>query len=152
MEPWMVKRRRAMRVGSRMTVLLSRLTGGRFISKLAPKEAPPVFLLTTTGRKSGKPRTVALSYMTDDGGVPITVGTHGGLPNEPAWVLNLRADPKATMQADGKTTPISAEFLEGTEWSQRWERIIDEYPLYKDALATANRDVPIIRLHPRNKD
>lgn len=151
MEPWMVKRRRAMRVGSRMTVLLSRLTGGRFISNLAPKAAPPVFLLTTTGRKTGKQRTVALSYLTDEDGYPITVGTYGGLPTEPAWVLNLRADPIGTMRVDGKETPVLAEFLQAGESSEMWERIINEYPLYEDALATANRDVPIIRLRPRQE-
>lgn len=137
-----------MRIGSKMTVLLSGVTGGRFISKLAPKAAPPVFLLTMTGRRSGKPRTVALSYLRDENGVPITVGTHGGLPTEPAWVLNLRADPEASMLVDGVKTFVSAEFL-GDEWSQMWERIIDQYPLYEDALATTNRDVPIIRLHPQ---
>ncbi len=41
MEPWMRKRRRACRTGSRMTVTVSRVTGGRFISKMKPKQAPP---------------------------------------------------------------------------------------------------------------
>ncbi len=152
MEPWMRKRRRACRTGSRMTVTVSRVTGGRFISKMKPKQAPPVFLLTTTGRRSGKPRTVALSYMKDEDETPITVGTYGGLPTEPAWVLNLRASPEAVMQVDGNKTPVTASFIEGDEWSSTWDRILTEYPLYKDALATVDRDVPIIRLHPRQHD
>ena len=121
-----------MRIGARMTTVVGRVFGGRFISGMKPKEAPPVFLLTTVGRKSGKPRTVALSQMTDEEGVPITVGTYGGLPTEPAWVLNLRHNPDAVMQIRNEKTPIRAEFLEGDEWTSTWERILDNYPLYKD--------------------
>ncbi len=135
-----------MRVGSRMTIMFGRVFGGRFISGMSPKGAPPVFLLTTVGRKSGKPRTVSLSYMTDEEGTPITVGTYGGLPTEPAWVLNLRDNSDAVMQVRGEKTPVRAEFLEGDEWASTWERIVDRYPLYKDPLSTANRDIPIIRL------
>jgi deazaflavin-dependent oxidoreductase (nitroreductase family) len=147
-EPWMRRRRRAMRLGTRLTILFSRLTGGRFISKMAPRGAPPVFLLTTTGRRSGQPRTVPLSLLRDDAGHAITTGTHGGLPTEPAWVLNLRADPAAVMEIDGDSTPVVAEFVEGDEWSELWDRIRTEYPIYEDPLSTANRDVPLIRLVP----
>jgi len=105
-----------------------------------------VFLLTTVGRKSGEPRTVSLSHMTDEEGIPITVGTYGGLPTEPAWVLNLRDNSDAVMQVRDQKTPVRAEFLEGDEWASTWERIVDRYPLYEDPLSTANRDIPIIRL------
>lgn len=147
-EPWMHRRRRAMRFGAKLTVLFGRVGKARFISKMAPRSAPPVFLLTTTGRKSGRARTVPLSRLSDEAGSLITVGTHGGLPTEPAWILNLRANPEAVVQIEGEERSVYAEFVEGDEWSALWERIVEEYPLYLDALATARRDVPIVRLHP----
>ena len=132
-----------------MTVMISRLTGGRLISGMAPSGAPPVFLLTTTGRRSGKDRTVPLSRLTDRSGALITVGTNGGLPTEPAWILNLRADPDAVVRVDGEERSVRAEFVQGDEWSDLWDRIKENYPIYEDALSTAERDVPIVRLLPR---
>jgi deazaflavin-dependent oxidoreductase (nitroreductase family) len=112
---------------------------------MTPKGAPPVFLLTTTGRRTGKPRTVALSYLTD-GDAQIVVGSYGGLPFEPAWVLNLRSKPEAVVQIGRDTFLASAHFVEGAEAGALWERILSEYPIYETPLKTANREIPIIRL------
>ncbi len=112
---------------------------------MGPKGAPPVFLLTTTGRRTGKPRTVTLSYLSD-GNAQIVVGTYGGLPFEPAWVLNLRSRPEAVVQIGRDTYPVSAHFVGGAEAEALWERILSEYPIYETPLKTANREIPIIRL------
>lgn len=135
----------ASRVGSKATVALSRLSGGRGIARMAPKDAPPVFLLTTTGRKTGKPRTVALSYLTD-GDDEYVVGSNGGLPYEPAWVLNLRDTPEAVAQIGTERFHVLADLVEGDEAERLWERILAEYPIYNTPRETANREIPIFRL------
>ena len=114
---------------------------------MSPADAPPVFLLTTTGRRTNRPRTVPLSYLTEDA-ASIVVGTNGGLPIDPAWILNLRNNPQALVQIGRDRIPVRAEFVDRAEADGLWKRIIAEYPIYRDALASANRDVPIVRLFP----
>jgi deazaflavin-dependent oxidoreductase (nitroreductase family) len=135
----------ASRLGSKVTVPLYRLFGGRVMSRMAPKGAPPVFLLTTTGRRTGQPRTVALSYLSD-GEDQLVVGSYGGLPFEPAWVLNLRETPEATVRIGRDEIPVSAQFVEGDAADRLWKRILDDYPIYEAPLETANREIPLIRL------
>lgn len=135
----------ASRLGSKVTVPLYRLLGGRVMSRMVPKGAPPVFLLTTTGRRTRKPRTVALSYLTDADD-QIVLGTYGGLPFDPAWILNLRETPRATVQIGRDEIPVSAQFVEGDEADQFWEKILAEYPIFEAPVKSANREIPMVRL------
>lgn len=135
-----------MRWSSRSTVPLYRLLGGRFAAKMSPKTAPPVFLLTTTGRRTGKSRTVALSYITDEDGI-IVVGSNGGLPTDPAWAANLRTNAQAVVQIGRKKTPLSARFVAGEEADRLRERISADWPdSYGMVFRTTERAIPIIRL------
>ena len=65
---------------------LYRVSGGRIGAHVA---GLPVLLLTTTGRQSGKRRTVPLGYYDDDGHALVVVGSKGGAPQHPAWYVNL---------------------------------------------------------------
>lgn len=60
----------------------------------------PVLLLTTTGRTSGKPRDVRLSYADRDGRYYV-VGSYAGEDRDPAWARNLAANPSATLSVGG---------------------------------------------------
>src|SRR5262249_60815396 len=69
---------------------------------------------TTGGRRSGRPRTVPLMYLDDDGYV--LVGSNGGAPRDPAWVLNLRAAPTATIEvAEGRVAVRAEEVVDEAE-------------------------------------
>ena len=57
-----------------------------------------VFLLTTTGAKSGEPRTIPLAY-SRDGETYVVTASKGGAPTHPAWYFNLLADPTATIKS-----------------------------------------------------
>ncbi len=138
----------SMRVMSRLTVPLFRLFKGRGASLMSPPNVPPVLLLTTTGRKTGQPRTVALSHFSD-GDEAVVVGSYGGLPVEPAWVLNLRANPAAFVETGPDRVAVCAEFLEPPESELVWERIVSNYPVYRKTRERANRDLPIVRLAHR---
>ena len=82
------------KIWTRMHVFLYRLTGGRFGSEMRGFK---VLLLTTTGRKSGKPRTTPLGYFDHEGGYVI-IASNGGLPSNPAWFYNLKANPRVDIQ------------------------------------------------------
>ncbi len=70
-----------------------RLTRGRVLGRVA---GMPVLLLTTTGRRSGRARTTPLTYF-EDGTDLVVVGSNGGEDQAPAWWLNLRDEPHATV-------------------------------------------------------
>jgi len=81
-------------------VALYRLTGGRIGGSVG--KGRRVLLLTTTGRQSGKPRTIPLVYGEDDGRMLLVASNWGG-PKHPPWYLNLVANPEVTVRADGQS-------------------------------------------------
>lgn len=70
----------------------------------------PTLLLRTTGRKTGQTRTSALVYATD-AGRHLVVGSNGGTRRDPAWILNLEADPNVTFQVGVRTRAATATVL-----------------------------------------
>ena len=76
--------------------------------------------VTTTGRRSGQPRSVILAYL-DDGPNLVTMAMNGWDPAEPGWWLNLQADPHATVQLTDGTRPVTARAATGAERPRLWE-------------------------------
>ncbi len=77
---------------------LLRVTRGRLFTRLGPGTQ---LLLITKGRKTGEPRSVALSYMRYAEGW-IVVASNAGENRHPAWWLNLLSDPSATVTVEGR--------------------------------------------------
>jgi deazaflavin-dependent oxidoreductase (nitroreductase family) len=124
-------------------VRMYRWLGGRFVNRATA--GMPVLLLTTTGRRTGKLRTVAVGHMREGDDV-IVAGTNGGLPPVPAWVLNLRARPEADVQIDRERFHARAEFMERRDRDEHWRRLVAAYPIYDQARRFAGREIPLIRL------
>ena len=125
-------------------VWIYRKLHGRFVNRFTA--GTPVLLVTTIGRHSGLARTVALGYLAD-GDAFIVAGTNGGKPALPAWLLNLQANPRATVEIDGKNITAKAEFLTGATWEQHWQRLVARYPIYAKAAHFADRQIPLVRLN-----
>jgi deazaflavin-dependent oxidoreductase (nitroreductase family) len=79
----------------------------------------PALLLTTTGRKSGLPRTHGLTYCRDRGDF-IVVASNGGSERPPAWLLNLQADPKVKVRVGRQVMDAIARVADAEEQSQLW--------------------------------
>ncbi len=77
----------------------------------------PVLDVTTTGRKSGRPRTSHLISVPIDGNLAL-LGTNFGQPATPAWVLNLEADPKATVRFRDRSASVVARPASEAEFVQ----------------------------------
>ena len=75
-------------------VFLYNVSDGRIGGKMGKV---PVLLLTTTGRKTGKQRTLPLVYIMDDSDYVITASA-GGADKHPSWFFNIRSNPQATIQ------------------------------------------------------
>jgi deazaflavin-dependent oxidoreductase (nitroreductase family) len=125
-------------------VWLYRKLGGRWVDRATVGGAPVLFV-TTTGRRSRQPHTVAVGHLRDGDGV-IVAGTNGGKPALPSWIHNLRANPSATVELGRERFSARAEFLEGEEWERHWGRLVKAFPIYDQARRFSGRKIPLVRL------
>ena len=133
---------RAVRAWTRVHRWVYRHTDGKILSRMRGR---PTLLLTTTGRRSGRPHTVPLPY-TADGDTMVVIGSDSGAARHPAWVLNLIADPRVTVQYLADSGPAKAEILADDERTAMWDRINAEAPWYAGYQQRTNREIPLIRL------
>jgi len=103
--------------------------------------------LTTTGRSSGQQRTVTLYAWPDDDRLVI-VGSKGGAAHDPAWVLNLRADPRATVTTGKTERDVRAREAHGLERERLWELVTDAFPMYRSYQRKTERVIPLFVLEP----
>jgi deazaflavin-dependent oxidoreductase (nitroreductase family) len=93
-----------------------RATGGKVAGRMFKS---PVLLLNTTGRKSGAERTTPLLYLQDGEDIAI-VASNGGARQHPAWYLNLRANPEATVEIGDRKLRVRAEQASPEEKERLW--------------------------------
>jgi F420H(2)-dependent quinone reductase len=132
------------RLVGRIQGVLYRLSGGRLFGRVGKVK---VLLLTTTGRRSGKRRTVPLLYV-PDGERYLIVASQGGHDTHPAWYLNLRANTAATMQLGSRTVDVTATELDAAERERLWPTLVAAYPAWSDYRGRTARDFPVIVLTP----
>jgi deazaflavin-dependent oxidoreductase (nitroreductase family) len=121
---------------------LMRLSGGRFALTLGL----PTLLLTTTGRKSGEPRSTPLLYLEHEDGMAI-IGTSFGSTSHPAWYLNLMANPEAEVLLDGEEFPVRAREATDEERTVLWDRATRTYSGFEQYKGrVGERSIPILVL------
>ena len=120
-----------------------RMTGGRVGGHLM---GLPVVLLTTTGRKTGKARTVPLMTL-PDGDHFVIIASNNGAPTHPAWFNNLAANPEVTVEARGRKFVALAEIAKGDERTRLWNAVATKVPRYDGYKAKAgDREIPVVVL------
>jgi len=108
-------------------------------------------LLTTTGRRTGEPRTSALIFGRD-GDRYLVIGSMGGAPRHPAWYLNLAAHPEATIQVRDQTIPVVAHTAPPDEKHRLWALMQALWPNYATYQERTTRDIPVVVLTPADPD
>lgn len=107
--------------------------------------------LTTTGRRSGRERSVILGYF-DDGPNLVTLAMNGWGAAEPAWWLNLQAHPEATIDLAGGRRAVRGRAATGDERSRLWARW-REFDRNLDALAARRPgETAVVILEPSPPD
>lgn len=134
-----------MKLLSKLHVALYRTSGGRIAGRFG--KTAPVLLLTTTGRKTGKRRTTPLLFV-EEAGRYVIVASVGGAPRQPAWYLNLRSNPEATIQVGKRKLAVRAETAEPEERSRLWGQVTQMYPRYDSYQAKTSREIPVVILAP----
>lgn len=124
---------------------LYRVTGGRGVAGRVL--GSDQILLTTTGRRTSSPRTVALfAFATDDGW--IVVASRGGSGRVPDWAHNLRANRRSRLRVGDREAPAFGRELAGDEYEAAFELAASSYPGYRLYRRTARHHIPIFRLEP----
>ncbi len=121
-----------------------RISAGRVGGRLL---GVPVLLLTTTGRRTGRLHTTALTHLVEGRNV-VVIASNGGAPNHPAWLLNLRARPEAEIQVGGQRRRVRAREANGAERERFWTRVVQAMPRYADYKARTSRRIPVVVLEP----
>jgi deazaflavin-dependent oxidoreductase (nitroreductase family) len=104
---------------------------------------PNVLILTTTGRRSGEPRSVPLIFGRD-GDRLVLVASLGGAPYHPSWYLNVEDDPKVFIQVQGERFAARARTASGDERAQLWRLMVSILPHYEDFQARTTREIPLV--------
>lgn len=130
---------------TRTDIQLFRATGGRLSLLGLGAGNVPVLLLTTIGRKTGLPRTVALLYLKDDDRYVI-VASKGGMPKHPAWYLNLQANPQVEIEVGRHKLTRKARTANPEEHKQLWPKLVKLYKGYQTYQNRTERDIPIVIL------
>lgn len=105
--------------------------------------------LTTTGRRTGEPRRVIVGYY-EDGPNLVLLAMNGWADPEPAWWLNLRAHPDATVDLVRESRPVRARAAEGEERARLWAKWRDIDPRLDAYAALRSSETAVVVLEPRS--
>ncbi|OHV06155.1 nitroreductase family deazaflavin-dependent oxidoreductase [Mycobacterium talmoniae] len=130
---------------SRANTLAYKVSGGRLGGTFL--QGAPVALLTTTGRKSGQPRVSPLLYLRDGDRV-VLVASQGGRANNPMWYLNLKANPKVSVQIKREVLQLTARDATEAERDQYWPQLVEMYSSFEDYQSWTDRVIPVVICEP----
>ena len=103
-------------------------------------------LLTTTGRRSGEPRTTPMMFHRDGDRV-LVIASNVGAAAHPDWYRNLAADPHVTVEIGDESYPALAVATEGADRERVWSEIKQLYPFFADhEVKAAPRTIPVVAL------
>ncbi len=128
-----------------MTVQVYRLSKGRMGGRMGGR---PVLLLTTTGRKSGRPRTIPISYLVDGRDYVLAASAFAVLGRAPGWYLNLKSQPRAEIQVGAERRWVTARVAGAEERTRLWARLLEAAPEYGQYQERAARPIAMVILQP----
>ena len=125
-----------------------RLTGGRH-TLASLLSGIPVLMITTTGARSGLPRTVPVLGLPTPGGFAV-IASNFGQRRHPGWCFNLRAHPEGSLAVDGKSTRFRAVEVEGDRRREIWAQGLLVYPGWSQYERRASgRQIAVFVLEPQ---
>mgnify|MGYP001237020189 CR=1 FL=1 len=106
-------------------------------------------MLTTTGSKSGKKRTIPLTAI-PYGNQYILVASFGGSPTDPSWLTNIRRNQAIQIRIGTEIQSASARIVEppDPEYDELWEKAVTMYDGYERYQQATSRKIPVVVLTP----
>lgn len=123
-----------------MNSLVLRLSHGRLGSKLGTQT---ILILHTTGRMSGQERAIPIAYFDYDNGYLI-VASNWGKDKNPDWYWNLKKNPYARLEINGKLIAVTTREAQGEEYDRLWKFAAERNPPYLDYQKMTTRHIPIM--------
>jgi deazaflavin-dependent oxidoreductase (nitroreductase family) len=124
---------------------LYRLTSGRIGGRMGNGT---ILLLTTTGRKSGKARTVPVLYFLDDNGNPVVTASNAGLPKNPAWLENLRVKPTSYVPDRRRKKDRAGRYCTIRIARPAVDKLTTNFKGFLDYQKKTTRVIPMVTLRP----
>jgi deazaflavin-dependent oxidoreductase (nitroreductase family) len=137
--------RRVLRWVSRFQVAVYRKSNGRLLNKFLG--GYPICVVTTTGAKSGQPRSIPLIHL-PHGENKLLVASQGGMPGNPAWYYNVVAHPEVQILVDGKEKTYRARRASDEEKAELWPHLLSLYPDFDEYQARTDRNIPVFICQP----
>ena len=137
--------RPVIRIGWAFHRALFQVTGGRVGTERARNGRLGTLFITTTSRKTGEARRNPLFYLEDEGRL-VVVASNAGADRDPAWWLNLQADPGATVDLAGERFAVHSRRARAEEADWLWPRFIaanSDFAAYREQ---ADRDIALVVL------
>lgn len=125
-----------------------RASGGRLGRRLGGVET---LLLETVGRRTGRTRATPLLFVRD-GARYVVVASNAGDDRHPAWWLNLRAHPDATIQVGPERLRVRGREATGPEAGRLWSQLEAAWPDYAAYRRRTDRRIPVVVLDPREPE
>jgi deazaflavin-dependent oxidoreductase (nitroreductase family) len=122
------------------------VSGGRIGGQLG---SMPAVELHTTGRTSGKRRSVMLTAPVHGGGRYVLVASKGGDDRDPEWYRNLVFEPNVELTVGGETIPMTARTASSEEKAELWPQIVAAYKGYAGYQEKTEREIPVVICEPR---
>ena len=122
-----------------------RANGGR--PSDGPLKGHPIAIMWTTGAKSGERRRSIVTYSRDGDAVVIAGTNSGNATKHPAWLANIEANPRVTLEVANETYEATAEPAEGAERDRLWASHVAQLPWFgKYEEQITGRTIPVVKL------
>ena len=109
-------------------------------------EGAPMVIITTTGAKSGQPRTIPLVYL-PDGDRVVIFASKAGAPTNPDWYHNIVANPNLTVEVGSETYEAVAEEITGEERDRLFAAQVAAMPGFQTYADNTTRLIPVVALN-----
>lgn len=103
----------------------------------------PILLLTTTGRKSGQPRTIPIIFTPYKNSFVI-IASKGGSPEHPKWYLNIQDNPNVTVQVKAEVFKAAARTAQSPEREVIWSEALKSWPNFDVYQSRTTRQIPVV--------
>jgi len=112
-------------------------------------DPPPMLLVHTIGRRSGREHIVPMRCLPDGDSLYIFGSAHGS-ERHPDWYWNIVANPDIVIEMGTETIPVRATVLSGSERDEIFARQAARFPIFDEYQRKLTRTIPVVRLNRRD--
>ncbi|HEX3705394.1 MAG TPA: nitroreductase/quinone reductase family protein [Mycobacteriales bacterium] len=136
---------RIYRYGTSLHRALYNASGGRLFHR---GRGMPMVKLTTTGRKSGQPRTIMATTPLQMDESLVLIASFGGDDREPQWSQNIRANGDVEVTVEGRTRRMHGRIASPEERAELWPKVVSAHGFYGSYQRKTEREIPVVIFDP----